>query len=255
VLDTPPSVQVRPAPKVPGAAGLQIRGLRVRYADDEPWVLDGLDLDLPPGRRVAVVGPSGAGKSTLAAVLFRFRDADAGTVLVDGTDVQSLPPDQLRRTLSGMPQDPHLFVGTVADNLRIAAPDASDADLRAVLDRVRLGDLELTTPVGVGGTRLSGGMRQRIALARALLTDAAVLVLDEPTAHLDPATRDALLDDLLDAASHRSLLVITHDRARLDRFDDVIEIGAQATSSAPPPDCVVAAGVSVSGSPGRTFST
>jgi ATP-binding cassette subfamily C protein CydCD len=253
VLDTPPSVQVRPAPATTGA-GLQIRGLRVRYTDEGPWVLDGLDLDLPPGRHVAVVGPSGAGKSTLAAVLFRFRDPDAGTVHVDGTDVVSLPPDELRRILSGMPQDPHLFVGTVADNLRIAAPDATDAELRAVLDRVRLHDLELTAPVGVGGARLSGGMRQRIALARALLTDAAVLVLDEPTAHLDPATRDALLDDLLDAAAQRSLLVITHDRAQLDRFDDVLEIGAQATSSAPS-DCVVAAGVSVSGSPGSTFST
>ncbi len=269
VLDTPPSVQVRPAPTVPGAAGLQIRGLRVRYADDEPWVLDGLDLDLPPGRRVAVVGPSGAGKSTLAAVLFRFRDADAGTVHIDGTDIGSLPPDEVRRTLSGMPQDPHLFVGTVADNLRIAAPDASDAELRAVLGRVRLGDLDLMAQVGVGGTRLSGGMRQRIALARALLTDATVLVLDEPTAHLDPGTRDALLDDLLDAAAGRSLLVITHDRTQLDRFDEVLEIGAQATSSlssplsssfssppsADPSDCVVAAGVSVSGSPGSTFST
>jgi ABC-type transport system involved in cytochrome bd biosynthesis fused ATPase/permease subunit len=255
-------VQVRPAPTSPAAAaGLQIRGLRVRYADDEPWVLDGLDLDLSPGRRLAVVGPSGAGKSTLAAVLFRFRDADAGTVLVDGTDVRSVPPDELRRTLSGMPQDPHLFLGTVADNLRVAAPDASDAELRAVLDRVRLDQLDLAAQVGVGGTRLSGGMRQRIALARALLTEAPVLVLDEPTAHLDPATRDALLDDLLDVAGRRSLLVITHDRARLDRFDDVLEIGAQATSSPGPAssdrpsDCVVAAGVSVSGSPGSTVST
>jgi thiol reductant ABC exporter CydC subunit len=262
VLDTPPSVQVRPVPTIAGAsAGLQIRGLRVRYAEDEPWVLDGLDIDLPPGRRVAVVGPSGAGKSTLAAVLFRFRDADAGTVLVDGADVRSLPPDELRRTLTGMPQDPHLFVGSVADNLRIAAPDASDAELRDVLDRVRLSDLEVGAQVGVGGTRLSGGMRQRIALARALLTDAAVLVLDEPTAHLDPTTRDALLDDLLDAAAGRSLLVITHDPAQLHRFDDVLEIGAQATSSlsstpsAGPSDCVVAAGVSVSGNPGSTVST
>ena len=262
VLDTPPAVQVRPVPANPEApAGLQIRGLRVRYADDEPWVLDGLDLDLPPGRRVAVVGPSGAGKSTLAAVLFRFRDADAGTVLVDGTDVQSLPPDEVRRTLSGMPQDPHLFVGTVADNLRIAAPDASDAELRDVLGRVRLGDLDLTAQVGVGGTRLSGGMRQRIALARALLTDATVLVLDEPTAHLDPGTRDALLDDLVDAAAGRSLLVITHDRTQLGRFDEVLEIDAQATSSLSSPAstgpsaCVVAAGVSVSGRPGSTFST
>ncbi|SHJ97333.1 ATP-binding cassette, subfamily C, CydCD [Pseudonocardia thermophila] len=246
VLDTPPSVRMRPAPRVPGARGLRIRGLRVRY-DDGPWVLDGLDLDVAPGERVAVIGPSGSGKSTLASVLFRFRDPEAGTVLVDGTDVRSLPSDALRRIISGVPQDPHLFTGTVADNLRIAAPCATDAELRAVLHRVRLGDLDPATPVGVGGARLSGGMRQRIALARALLTDAPYLVLDEPTAHLDPATRDALLDDLLAAASGRSLLVITHDRARLDRFDSVVEITRYASpADAPSPaECVVATGVSV----------
>lgn len=253
VLDTPPSVTVRAAPAI-GVPGVRIRGLRVRYADDEPWVLDGLDLDLPPGRRIAVVGPSGAGKSTLAAVLFRFRDPDAGTVHVDGVDVTSVPAEEIRSVVSGVPQDPHLFIGTVADNLRIAAPDAPDADLRAVLARVRLADLDPATPVGTGGARLSGGMRQRIALARALLTDAPVLVLDEPTAHLDAATREALLDDLLDAARDRSLLVVTHDHGGLHRFDDVLRIEPPLGYSESPAD-VVATGVSVSGSRGSTVST
>ncbi len=102
----------------------------------EPWALDGVDLDVPPGRRVAVVGPSGSGKSTLAAVLFRFRDPDAGTVHLDGVDLTALPADTVRTLLTGMPQDPHVFASTVRENLRLARPDATDAELRAVLGRV-----------------------------------------------------------------------------------------------------------------------
>jgi len=201
VLDTGPAVRVRPAAPQRPEPGLRIRGLSVRYDPDGPWALRDLDLDLPPGRRVAVVGPSGAGKSTLAAVLFRFRDPDAGTVHLDGTDLTTLAPAETRAVVNGVPQDPHVFAGTVRANLLLARPGATDAELTAVLDRVRLtgalapaGGLDADT--GVRGDRLSGGMRRRLALARALLADPRVLVLDEPTADLDPATRDAVLDDL-----------------------------------------------------------
>lgn len=224
VLDTPPAVTVRPRPPHVDEEGLHIRGLRVRYGPDEPWAIDGLDLDLPPGRRIAVVGPSGAGKSTLAAVLFRFRDPDAGTVRLDGVDLTGEEPDAVRALISGMPQDPHFFTGTVRENLRLARPDATDAQLTAVLARVRMTDVDLDADVGTHGTRLSGGMRQRLALARALLVDPRVLVLDEPTAHLDQDTRDAVLDDLLGATAGRSLILITHDPAGLDRFDDVLTV-------------------------------
>jgi ATP-binding cassette subfamily C protein CydC len=228
VLDTPPALTPHrtPAP-APAGDGLRVRGLRVRYGPDEPWALDGIDLDVAPGRRIAVVGPSGSGKSTLAAVLFRFRDPDAGTVHLDGADVTALPADTVRAHVTGMPQDPHLFAGTVRENLRLARPDATDADLRAVLARVGLDPALLDTEAGTHGTRLSGGMRRRLALARALLVPATgeagpLLVLDEPTTHLDPDTRTAVLDDLLTATAGRSLILITHDLEALDRVDEVV---------------------------------
>jgi ATP-binding cassette, subfamily C, bacterial CydC len=246
VLDTPPAVARREGHHVDvpaGPVGLRVRDLRVRYDADGPDALAGLDLDLPPGRRVALVGPSGAGKSTLAAVLFRFRDPDAGSVaLTTGegeVDLRALDVDTARTVIGGVPQDPHVFAGTLRANLLLARPGATDAELGDMLDRVRLtaalapaGGLD--AEVGVHGERLSGGMRQRLALARALLADPRVLVLDEPTAHLDPATRDAVLDDLLAATAGRTVLLITHDRARLDEFDAVVELtGAGARRATP----------------------
>jgi ATP-binding cassette subfamily C protein CydC len=237
VLDTPPAVARRSAvPDVPDAPGLRVRDLRVRYGPREPWALDGVDLDLAPGQRVAVVGPSGSGKSTLADVLFRFRDPDAGSVLLDGVDVTTREPDAVRERITGMPQDPHVFDSTVRENLRLARPGASDHELWGVLRRVRLdGGVRaaggLDAEVGAHGATLSGGMRQRLALARALLAGAdgdrpPLLVLDEPTTHLDPDTRDAVLDDLLAATAGRSLVLVTHDLTGLDRLDQVVVLVA-----------------------------
>ncbi|WP_184583982.1 thiol reductant ABC exporter subunit CydC [Lipingzhangella halophila] len=230
VLDTPPAVAPplhgQAAPE-PGDAGLRMRSLRVRYAPEEPWALDGVDIDVPEGRTVAVLGPSGAGKSTLAAVLLRFRDPDSGTVDLGGTDITAHPVDEARRFITGVPQDPHIFTSTLRENLRLAAPSADDDDLWTALRRARLaGEVEempdgLDTEVGSHGARLSGGMRQRLALARALLAAPRILVLDEPTAHLDPDTRDEVTADLLAAAEGYSTLLITHDLAGLDRVDQI----------------------------------
>ncbi|SFM81249.1 ATP-binding cassette, subfamily C, CydC [Pseudonocardia ammonioxydans] len=232
VLSAEPAVRHRgpgPAP-LPGRGELRIRGLHVAHPEPDgthgPPVLAGLDLDVAAGEHVALVGASGSGKSTLASVLFRFLDPLAGSVTLGGHELTTRPPDEVRRVVSGVPADPHVFDSTVRENLRLAVPaengrPATDAELAAVLDRVGLSGLGLDDEVGAHGARLSGGMRRRLALARALLVDPAVLVLDEPTAHLDPDTRDAVLDDLLAAAAGRSVVLITHDPAVLERVRTV----------------------------------
>ncbi|WP_017598186.1 thiol reductant ABC exporter subunit CydC, partial [Nocardiopsis lucentensis] len=229
VVDTPAAVAppTRTGLEPEGDPTVRIRDLRVRYGPDEPWALAGVDLEIPAGATVAVIGPSGAGKSTLASVLLRFRDPDGGRVELGGTDVTAYPADEVRAVVSGVPQDPHVFASTLRENLRLARPGAEDDELWAALRRARLADEVaampegLDTPVGTHGLGLSGGMVQRLALARALLADPRVLVLDEPTAHLDPDTRDAVVDDLLAAAEGYSTLLITHDLTGLERVDRI----------------------------------
>ncbi|MFD0688649.1 thiol reductant ABC exporter subunit CydC [Actinomadura fibrosa] len=230
VLDAPDPVHTPatppPLPETP--IHVRVRDLWVRYGPQEPWAVQGLDLDLSPGRRVALVGPSGAGKSTVAAVLLRFLDPARGTVTINGRDMTAFAPDDVRRVIGGMPQNPYVFDSTIQENLRLARPGASDEALRSAARRARLLDwIEAlpqgwNTPVGTHGAALSGGERRRLALARALLADPPVMVLDEPTAHLDPGARAALTADLLDATRGRTTLLITHDLTGLDEVDEII---------------------------------
>lgn len=182
----------------------------------------------PPGRRIPVGGPSGAGKSTLAAVLLRFLDLGEGAATLNGADLAAYHSDDVRAVIGGCPQDPHIFDTTLRENLRLARPGSTDEEMDVAAARARLLPwIESlprgwSTPVGVHGAGLSGGERQRLALARALLADPALLVLDEPTAHLDTPNRQALMSDLLQATRGRAVLFITHDLTGLDEFDEIV---------------------------------
>lgn len=203
----------------PGEAGavpeMRVDGVTAGWVDGRTAVR-GADLVLPAGGRLALVGPSGSGKSTVAALLVRFLDPREGRVTMDGRDLRDVPADEVRRVVGYLPEDSYLFDTTIGDNLRIGRPEAGDGELHEALRQARLLDWVeslpdgLDTLVGEHGMALSGGQRRRLALARLLLTDARVLILDEPTEHLDDATAVALTNDLLAAAGPRSVLLITH---------------------------------------------
>ncbi|MFF7992311.1 thiol reductant ABC exporter subunit CydD [Kitasatospora xanthocidica] len=206
---------------------IAVRGLTVRHPGQAVDALAGVDLDLAPGRRIAVVGPSGSGKTTLAQALLRFLEPGAGTVtFADGrpqaVDSRALAGEDVRRVIGLCAQDAHVFDSSLRENLRLARPGAGEDELRAALAAARLLDWTeglpdgLDTMVGEHGARLSGGQRRRLALARALLADFPVLVLDEPAEHLDLATADALTADLLAATAGRCTVLITHRLAGLD---------------------------------------
>ena len=230
VTDTPDPVREpgRPRALPPGPFAVQLREATVVYRPGAPPALDRVSLDLPPGRRVALVGANGAGKSTVAAVLMRFCALTAGAVLLNGYDLASYAADDVRSVVGGCPQDPHLFDATVRDNVRLARPAATDEELEAAAARARLlpwiASLPLgwDTPVGRHGAAVSGGERQRLALARAFLADPPLLILDEPTTHLDPPARRALTADLLRATEGRSVLLITHELDGLDQVDEIV---------------------------------
>ncbi|MGW1465301.1 thiol reductant ABC exporter subunit CydD [Streptomyces sp. NPDC002308] len=230
VLDAPVPVREpsAPAPAPATPFPLEVRGLTARYPDADRPALDAVDLTLEQGRRIAVVGPSGSGKTTLAQVLLRFLDAESGTYRLGGTDAPALDGDTVRTYVGLCAQDAHVFDSSVRENLRLARTDATEEDLRDALAGARLLDWTdslpdgLDTLVGEHGARLSGGQRQRLALARALLADFPVLVLDEPAEHLDIATADALTADLLDVTRGRTTVLITHRLAGLDAVDEIV---------------------------------
>lgn len=230
VTDAPAPVvePLRPALLPSGPPSIALRSVWASYPGATASALRGVDLDLSPGRRVAVVGPSGSGKSTLAAVLLRFLATESGEVTLNGTAFDRFDGDELRTVVGLVDQDAHLFETTIAENLRVGRREASDIELRRVLDRVGLGPwlddlaLGMATEVGRFGSRLSGGQRQRVAVARALLADFPVLLLDEPAEHLDPEAAAALTVDLLAVTAGRSLLFITHRLTGLESLDEIV---------------------------------
>jgi ABC-type multidrug transport system fused ATPase/permease subunit len=200
----------------------------VRWPGASRPALSGVSLDLPPGSRVAIVGPSGAGKSTLAALLLAFLRPEAGRLLVNGTDARALDGDDIRAAVGWCGQDAHVFDATIGDNVRIGDVGADEPAVRAALGRARLIDWVeslprgLDTPVGEHGRQLSGGQRQRLALARALLADRQVVVLDEPTEHVEEDCAGELTKDLLAATAGRTTVLVTHRLSGLEELDEVL---------------------------------
>ncbi|KOU94971.1 ABC transporter [Streptomyces sp. XY593] len=230
VIDAPVPVAEPEQPATAPASPFPLRlaGLTARHPGQERDALRGLDLTLEAGRRIAVVGPSGSGKTTLAQAMLRFLDPAEGSYSLAGADARTLDGDDVRALVGLCAQDAHLFDSSVRENLRLARTGASEEQLRDALAAARLLEWAdglpdgMDTLVGEHGERISGGQRQRLALARALLADFPVLVLDEPAEHLDLATADALTADLLAATEGRTTVLITHRLAGLEAVDEVL---------------------------------
>jgi ABC-type transport system involved in cytochrome bd biosynthesis fused ATPase/permease subunit len=203
-----------------------------RYPAADRPALRGVSLTLAPGRRVALVGPSGSGKTTVVNLLLRFLDPTDGRVTLDRRDLRDYRQEDVRRAIAVAGQDSHLFATTIRENVRIGKPAATDVELEEALRRACIWDWVATLPegmdtlVGEEGAWLSGGQRQRIGLARAFLADAPLLILDEPTAHLDRVTARTLMDDVIEALGGKTLLLITHRPEGLERMDEVVELDA-----------------------------
>lgn len=236
VIDATP---LRPAPDQSGAAdssvspsieqaALRVAGLRFRYAEHTPPALDDVSCEVPPGRRIAIVGPSGAGKSTLANVLLRFWDYESGRITIGGRDLRSFTPDEARRWFGVVAQQTYLFNTTIRENLRLARPDATDEEIERAARQAQLHDFieslphGYDTPVGEQGLKLSGGERQRLAIARALLKDAPIVIFDEATANLDPITERELWRAVEPLFADRVVMIITHRLVGLERADEII---------------------------------
>lgn len=242
LLDTPADVVERPSPTRLGACEgrVTLEGVRLGYGRGGE-VLHSLDLDIPRGQVVAVVGASGSGKSTLADLLNRQTDPDAGRVLLDGHDLRDLALADVRRHVAVIEQAPFLFHASVADNVRYARPEATDADVLRALEAAGLGALVASMPdgpatvVGERGAQLSAGERQRVAIARAFLADPTVLVMDEATGALDPFTESAVLRGYETLMRGRTTILITHrlDLARQAERVIVVREGRIVEDGAP----------------------
>lgn len=233
ITDAIPQVQEPVAPlPVPDSTSqgitLTVDHVHFAYHANEEEVVQDVSFEVSPGKRIAIVGASGAGKSTLINLMLRFWDATQGTIQLNGQNIQQYALEDLRSLIGVVSQDTYLFNDTIRGNLLLAQPEATDSELEQVLEQAQLADFihqlpkGLTTWAGEQGLRLSGGERQRLAVARALLKNAPLLILDEATANLDPLTEQRLLDSLDMLMKGRTTLVITHRLVGMERMDEIL---------------------------------
>jgi ATP-binding cassette subfamily C protein CydC len=223
----------------PSGSRLGFDSVHFQWRPELPKVFDGLTMDIAPGSRVGVLGPSGSGKSTLAALALKVAAPQSGRVLLGRTDIATLTAADVRARIGWLSQTTHLFDDTIRANLRLARPDADEAALWTALDAARIGDVvrslpdELDTWVGESGARFSGGQGRRLALARALLSPAPVLILDEPCAGLDAETERAFLATLNEVAEGRTVLLIAHRLVGVEKLDRIYRLsGGRAVAAA-----------------------
>lgn len=214
--------------EIPQSFHLRFESVNFRYSAEAPLVLHDIDLDLAPGKKVAVVGASGSGKSSMIQLLLRFRAPVTGRILLGDTDLSNYKGEKLRDWIAVVPQQSHLFNTTIRENLKIANPDVDQQVLERVCRVAQIHDFIVSQPegydtwVGEAGVKLSGGQIRRITIARALVRDFRLMVLDEPGEGLDTATQQALMDELIEFLDGRSLLLITHHSIGLDKMDKIM---------------------------------
>jgi len=245
IVDAQPAALDGEAPSpVAERYDISVKNLRFRYSDNDVYALDDISFTLPQGHSVAIVGPSGAGKSTLANLLLRFWEYREGQIMLGDRPLRDYRQQDIHNLIGVVAQDTHLFNTTMRENLLIARPQASQGELEQAARQAHLHDFIQSLPqgydtqVGEQGLRLSGGERQRIAIARALLKDAPLLILDEATANLDALTEQAVLQSLHALMKGRTTLIITHRLVGLEMADEVLVYAlAGYANMAPTPSC------------------
>ncbi len=232
LLHVEPAVPIPANPRIlprPTHGAVSFRNVGFRYPTrPDAAALNGFSLDVNPGEAIALVGPSGAGKSTVFQLLLRFFAPQSGEILFDGVDIADLDPEDLRRNIALVAQDPAIFSGTIADNIRYGRPDASDDEVRRAAEAAAAAEFIERLPesygtlVGERGTTLSGGQRQRIAIARAILRDAPLLLLDEATSALDAENEQLVQTGLNNLMAGRTTIVIAHRLATIQRLKRIV---------------------------------